>query len=54
MIMYRNFNKYEPCIFLLQRMSNVEYLTLLLAIGKDGTRPSHFIDGSILEKNILR
>jgi hypothetical protein len=35
-------------------MSNVEYLTLLLAIGKDGIRPSHFINGSILEKNILR
>jgi hypothetical protein len=55
MIMYRNFNNYESCISLLQRMSNVECLTLLLAIGKDGIsiRPSHFMDESILEKKFF-
>ncbi|CAF1111137.1 unnamed protein product [Rotaria sordida] len=51
--MYRNFNNYEPCIFLLQRLVNVEYLTLLLAIGVQGTTPHHFIDGFFLERNIL-
>ena len=51
--MYRNFNNYEGCIALLQRLSNVEYLTLLLAIGVEGTQPNHFIDGFVLEKNIL-
>ncbi|CAF4004142.1 unnamed protein product [Rotaria sordida] len=54
MIMYRNFNNYEQCTSVLQRLSNVEYLTLLLAIDQDGIRPSHFIDGSILEKKILQ
>ncbi|CAF2584827.1 unnamed protein product [Rotaria sp. Silwood2] len=53
MIMYHNFNNYEPCIFLLQCLSNVEYLKLLLAIGQDGITPNHFIDGSILERDIL-
>ncbi|CAF1152008.1 unnamed protein product [Rotaria sp. Silwood1] len=53
MTMYRNFNNYEPCIFLLQRLSNVEHLTLLLAIGKTGTKPIHFIDGFFLETNIV-
>ncbi|CAF3348568.1 unnamed protein product, partial [Rotaria sp. Silwood2] len=48
--MYRNFNNYEPCISLLQRLSTVEYFTLLWAIGEDGTTPSHFIDGFVLEK----
>ena len=47
-----NFNPYEQCISLLQSLSNVEYLTLLLAISRNGTKPNHFIDGSILEKNI--
>jgi len=51
--MYRNFNNYELCISLLQRLSNVEYLTLLLAIGTTGITPNHFIDGSILERDIL-
>jgi len=43
--MYRNFSNYKPCISLLQHSSNVEYLTLLLAIGKEGTKPNRFIDG---------
>ncbi|CAF2749896.1 unnamed protein product [Rotaria sp. Silwood2] len=51
--MYRNFNNYEPCISLLQHLLNVEYLTLLLAIGVQGTTPNHFIDGFFLERNIL-
>jgi hypothetical protein len=51
--MYRNFINYEPCISLLQRLSNIEYLTLLLAIGVNGTTPNHFIDGFILERNIV-
>ncbi|CAM4912887.1 unnamed protein product [Rotaria socialis] len=41
------------CVSLLQHLSNVEYSKLLLAIGKDGTRSDHFIDGSILERDIL-
>ena len=54
MTMYRNLNDYKLCFSLLQRLSNVEYLTLLLSIGEDGTkRPLHFIDRSILERNIL-
>jgi hypothetical protein len=48
-----NFDAYERCISLLQCLSNVEYLTLLLAISRNGTKPGHFIDGSILEKNIF-
>ena len=52
MKMYRNFNNYELCFSLLQRLSNVEYLTLLLAIDKDGTTLNHLIDGSVLETNI--
>ncbi|CAF3033751.1 unnamed protein product [Rotaria sp. Silwood2] len=51
--MYRNFNNYEPCISLLQHLLNVEYLTLLLAIGVQGTTPNYFIDGFFLERNIL-
>ncbi|CAF2512732.1 unnamed protein product [Rotaria sp. Silwood2] len=50
---YRNFNNYEPCISLLQRLSNVEYLTLLLAIDKTGTTPNHFIDRLFLDTNIV-
>ncbi|CAF1148284.1 unnamed protein product [Rotaria sordida] len=53
MTMYRNFNNYVPCISLLQQLLNVEYLTLLLAIGVQGTTPNHFIDGFFLERNIL-
>ena len=53
MKMYRNFDNYEPCFSLLQRLSNLEYLTLLLAIGEEGTTRSHFIDRFILERNIL-
>ena len=53
MTIYQNFGNYEPCISLLQRLPNIEYLTLLLAIGVNGTTPNHFIDGFILERNIL-
>ena len=50
MIIQQNFNNYQACFSLLQRLSNVEYLTLLLAIGEDGTILSHFIDGFVLEE----
>ncbi|CAF4473209.1 unnamed protein product [Rotaria sp. Silwood2] len=51
---YRNIIEYERCIVpLLQRLSNVEYLTLLLAIGFTGNRPDHFIDGFDLKKDII-
>ena len=53
MTMYRNVNNYQPCISLLQRLSNLEYLTLILAIDVNGTRPNHFIDGFVLEQTIL-
>lgn len=54
MTIYRNILRYEECILpLLQRFSNVEYLTLLLAIGVFGNRPDHFIDGFDLEKDII-
>ena len=53
MTLYRNFAKYEQCILLVRRMSNVECLTLLFAIGVDGIEPNHFIDGSVLERDIV-
>jgi hypothetical protein len=34
-------------------LSNVEYLTLILAVGANGTKPNHFIDGFILEKEVV-
>jgi hypothetical protein len=49
--MYRNFSNYTPCISLLQRLPNLENLTLLLAIGKEGTKPNYFIDGFVLRGN---
>ena len=51
--MYRNFSNYEQCILLVRRMLNVEYLTLLFAIGVNGIEPNHFIDGSVLRNEIL-
>jgi len=51
---YRNFTNYEGCISLLQRLSNVEYLTLFLAIDKRDTTPLYFIDGFFLKENIHR
>ena len=53
LIMYRNFSNYKQCISLLQRLSNVEQLTLLLAIGNKRNKHSHFIDGYVLERDIL-
>ncbi|CAF1415693.1 unnamed protein product [Rotaria sp. Silwood1] len=54
MKIYRNFDDYKKCIVpLLQRLSNVEYLTLLLAIGETGDTPNHFIDGYDLENDII-
>jgi len=52
--MYRNILKYENCIVpFLEHFSNVEYFTLLLAIGLTGNEINHFIDGSDLEKDII-
>ncbi|CAF2390737.1 unnamed protein product [Rotaria sp. Silwood2] len=54
MTIYRNFVRYkEYLVPLLQRFSNVEYLTLLLAIGKTAPIPNHFIDGYDLENDII-
>ncbi len=51
---YRNIINYEECIVsLLQRLSNVEYLTLLLAIDGTTSRLSHFVNGFDLEKDIV-
>ncbi len=51
---YRNISQYEQCIVaLLQRLSTIEYLTLLLAIGVDRSGPYHFIDGSHLQRDII-
>ena len=51
--MYRNFSNYKQCISLLQRLSNVEHLTLLLAIGDKHIQQRRYIDGSVLERDIL-
>ena len=53
LIIYRNFRNYKRCISLLQRLSNVEHLTLLLAVDKKKNEPEHFIDGIALEKDIV-
>jgi hypothetical protein len=53
MTLYRNFASYEQCILLLRRLSNVECLTLLFAIGVNGIEANHFIDGSVLERDIV-
>jgi len=54
MTIYRNIVNYKECIVpLLQRFSNVEYLTLLLAINGTKTRLNHFVDGFDLEKDIV-
>jgi hypothetical protein len=51
---YRNIPQYEQCIVpLLQRLSNVQYLTLLLAIGYGRSGPNRFIDGYDLQRDIL-
>ncbi|CAF1406142.1 unnamed protein product [Adineta ricciae] len=54
MTIYENFDEYETCFSLLRCLSSVEYLTLLLAIGKNGVEPNHFIDELVLEKSMLR
>jgi len=51
--MYRNCKIYKPYISLLQRLSNVECLTLILAIDETGTIPKNFINGFVLERDIL-
>jgi len=54
MKIYRNIVSYEKCIVpLLQRFSNVEHLTLLLAVNGPRPKLNHFVDGLDLEKNIV-
>ncbi|CAF3246221.1 unnamed protein product [Rotaria sp. Silwood2] len=54
MKVYRNIHNYKECIVpLLQRLSNIEYLTLLLAINGRRSRLDHFVDGFDLEKDIV-
>jgi hypothetical protein len=51
---YRNIPQYERCIVpLLQRLSTIEYLTLLLAVGVERFQPRHFIDGYDLQRDII-
>ncbi|CAF1467634.1 unnamed protein product [Rotaria sordida] len=51
---YRNIPQYEQCIVpLLQRLSTIEFLTLLLAIGVDTSASHHFIDGLDLQRDII-
>ncbi|CAF4061155.1 unnamed protein product [Rotaria sordida] len=54
MKIYQNIIHYEECIIsLLQRFSNIEYLTLLLAIDGTTSRLNNFINGFDLEKDIV-
>jgi hypothetical protein len=51
---YRNIPEYERYIVpLLQRLSTIEYLTLLLAVGVERFLPRHFIDGYDLQRDII-
>ncbi|CAF1411759.1 unnamed protein product [Rotaria sp. Silwood1] len=51
---YRNIFEYEQCIIpFLQRLSSVEHLTLLLAIGENENGPNHFIGGLDLQRDII-
>lgn len=51
--MYRNITKHDACISLLQQLSNVEHLTLVLAIDKRDTTQNYSIDRLYLETNIV-
>ncbi|CAF4311333.1 unnamed protein product [Rotaria sp. Silwood2] len=50
---YRNILYYEHFFSLFRRLSTVEHLTLLLAIGVDRRGPNHFIDGFDLQREIV-
>jgi hypothetical protein len=53
LIIYRNIFFYEQCVLpLLQRLSSVEHLQLLLAIGHSPHNANRFIDGSHLQQEI--
>ncbi|CAF2731684.1 unnamed protein product [Rotaria sp. Silwood2] len=53
-ISYRSIIDYENLFLpVLQRLSNVEYLILLLAIEFKSNTPKHFIDGFDLDKDII-
>jgi len=54
MILHRNTTYYEQYILrLFQRLSTVEHLTLILAIGVRGVGLNHFIDGFDLQRDIV-
>ncbi|CAF2222920.1 unnamed protein product [Rotaria magnacalcarata] len=54
MISYRSIIDYENLFLpVLQRLSNVKYLILLLAIEFKRNTPKHFIDGFDLDKDII-
>jgi hypothetical protein len=54
MISYRSISNYENLFLpVLQRLSNVEYLILLLAIEFETNTSKHFIDGFDLDKDII-
>jgi hypothetical protein len=54
MTSYRNTIGYEECILpVLQRLSNIEHLTLLLAISLNEFQSDRFIDGLDLERDIM-
>ncbi|CAF3704826.1 unnamed protein product [Rotaria socialis] len=54
MISFRSIIDYENLFLpVLQRLSNVEYLILLLAIEFKRNTPKHFIDGFDLDKDII-
>jgi hypothetical protein len=54
MIVYRNTIYYEQFIRpFFQRLSSVEHLTLILAIGARGVGLNHFIDGFDLQRDIV-
>ncbi len=50
---YRNILHYEQLLRLFQCLSNVEYLTVLFAIGATGTRPGHSMGGLDLQRDII-
>ncbi|CAF3201995.1 unnamed protein product [Rotaria sp. Silwood2] len=51
---YRNIPYYDPFVVpLLQRLTTIEYLTLLLAVGVEKFVPRHFIDGYGLQRDII-
>ena len=53
MRIYRNVFRYEQLFLLFRRLTSVEHLTLMLAIGVARHQPDHFIDGFDLQRDIV-